>query len=371
MISSNKQISNNRLSNFELLRIVAMFMIVAHHFSVHGQFAFSTDRITIPRLWIQFIQLGGKVGVNIFILISGYFLVHCSDIKINKILKLWIQMVFYSITIYIAFILFGLESFRIRAVAKCFLPITGGNWWFANTYFVLYILSPFINIFLKHLDKKTFQNLLITLFIMWCLIPTITNNSFESNSLLWFMFLYSVSAYIRLWHNKSNISLKFYHLLALGFVILTFSSTVFFNFLALKIPMFGVYGDRFYEMQQLPIFLISFFMFLGFKNLHINYNKLVNLTSSATFGVYLIHENPYLRHLFWINWFKNAKYSDTILIIPYSIGVISFVFVLCTCIEWIRIYAFENNYMNLIMKTESAIIRTINKFCFLDFFDKL
>ena len=49
-----------RKSNIELLRIISMIIIIAHHYAVHGGFNFSTQNITINRLWIQFLTLGGE-----------------------------------------------------------------------------------------------------------------------------------------------------------------------------------------------------------------------------------------------------------------------------------------------------------------------
>ena len=89
-----------RKSNFELLRIIAMFMIIFHHISVHSNF---NNLTTTNLLYLKFIQIGGKIGVNIFVLISGYFLINTERIKINKIFKLWGQMLFYSLLIYIVF----------------------------------------------------------------------------------------------------------------------------------------------------------------------------------------------------------------------------------------------------------------------------
>jgi surface polysaccharide O-acyltransferase-like enzyme len=195
-----------RSSNFELLRIVAMIMIVAHHFSVHGGFDFALDSVTVPRLWIQFIQMGGKIGVDIFVLISGYFLVTSSKIKIFKILKLWLQLFFYSVLLYLVFILTGQEDFSIRTFINTCLPVLNSNWWFASTYFVLYLISPFINIFLKAMDKKQYQRFLCLLLVIWCFIPTFTRCDFQSNYLLWFIFLYSIAAYIRLWTDQSKLS---------------------------------------------------------------------------------------------------------------------------------------------------------------------
>ena len=62
-----------RKSNFELLRIIAMIMIVFHHFAIFSESKFDINLITLNRLWNQFIRMGGKIGVNIFVLISGYF----------------------------------------------------------------------------------------------------------------------------------------------------------------------------------------------------------------------------------------------------------------------------------------------------------
>lgn len=42
-----------RESNFELLRILAMVMIVISHFAAHGGFDFPNTEISINRLWIQ------------------------------------------------------------------------------------------------------------------------------------------------------------------------------------------------------------------------------------------------------------------------------------------------------------------------------
>ncbi len=102
-------INNNkfRQSNIELLRIIAMFLIIAHHYAIHSGFNFSTTAITINRLWVQFLQIGGKIGVNVFILIFGYFLIYSKTIKTTKILKLWGTVLFYSYTFLILFTIMG------------------------------------------------------------------------------------------------------------------------------------------------------------------------------------------------------------------------------------------------------------------------
>ncbi len=59
----------HRESNIELLRIIAMILIIAFHFAIHGSFDYKTTGITISCLWYNFILMGGKVDVDIFVLI--------------------------------------------------------------------------------------------------------------------------------------------------------------------------------------------------------------------------------------------------------------------------------------------------------------
>lgn len=52
----------DRDSSFELLRIVAMFSIVAYHFAVHGGFHYNSNVLSIPRIWLCFLSMGGEYG---------------------------------------------------------------------------------------------------------------------------------------------------------------------------------------------------------------------------------------------------------------------------------------------------------------------
>ena len=141
-----------RNSSIELLRIIAMVMIIFHHFAVHGGYTWDTTTNLIPRMWINFISMGGKVGVNVFVLITGYYLITSKEsIKLDKVLKLVGQLVFYSVGIYLVFVLTGKFDFSIITLIKRCLPITFIQWWFASTYFVLYIFHPYINKLLNSL----------------------------------------------------------------------------------------------------------------------------------------------------------------------------------------------------------------------------
>ena len=63
-----------RSSNIELLRIIAMFMVVLGHYYVKGGFP-DDSLMTTSKLVMQFLGSWSKIAVDIFVIISGYFLV--------------------------------------------------------------------------------------------------------------------------------------------------------------------------------------------------------------------------------------------------------------------------------------------------------
>ena len=89
-----------RDSSLELLRIVAMLMIIAHHFACHGGFYFHANSIMLNRLWHKFIFMGGSLGNDIFVMLSGYFLINSKVLNLRRLFNLWARIFFYSVIIY-------------------------------------------------------------------------------------------------------------------------------------------------------------------------------------------------------------------------------------------------------------------------------
>jgi len=370
MKRENSIIVSARKSNIELLRIVAMVMIIAHHIAIHSSFSFSTDSISVNRLWVQFIQMGGKIGVDIFVLISGYFLTTSNSVKTSKVLKLWLQIFTYSAGIFFVFILFYPQAFGIKALIKNVLPITFSKWGFASTYFMLYLISPYINRLLNSFSKKEYQSFLALLFVSWCVIPTFLNVSWQSNSLLWFVFLYALAGYVRLYIDVTSINSSKCILIVAATAVLTFLSVITFDIIGLKIPFVATHATFFYGTEKIPILVISLMLFLGFVNMKIRFVPLINIISSACFGIYLIHDNNYIRGLLWSVIFKNANYEQSIFLIPYTVVQIIVVFVICAGIELIRIHLVEKMYLKLLEKLSDYVNGKIEKLLSHRFFEK-
>ena len=337
----------NRNTSIELLRIISMIMIMFHHFAYHGNFEWNFNEVTLPHLWYDFILMGGKVGVDIFVLISGYFLIENTEklFQPKKLLKFWGQVVFYSIMTYLLSVMLRLNAFEIKQLIKVCLPITYPGWWFASTYFMLYLIHPFLNKLLHGLSKTEYQYLILMMVLCWSIIPTATTQLFESNSLLWFVTLYGIAGYVNLYGGNQKLQSKHYFSLYFMVLIITYTVSTTFLFLGTKKEEWSTHAIDFFEIERLPILLMAITLFMGFVTLKMNYHKWINMIASATFGVYLIHDSSYIRYYLWTNIFKINQYQDSIFLILFSILVVFILYVSCTMIDLIRKKLVEKPYM--------------------------
>lgn len=345
-------IGNVRNSSIELLRIISMIMIIFHHFACHGGFNWGINELTIPHFWYNFIVMGGKIGVDIFVLISGYFLINNSG-KLSyfvKILKFWGEVFFYSVFIYIIFGLLGVSEINVTSFLKACFPITFESWWFASTYFILYLIHPFLNKLLNSLEKKTYQNFLLIIIIYWSVIPTLMMQNWGGNNLLGFIVLYAIAGYVRKFGFNEKYGLKQWFLLWIIFSMFTYLLSSILMGLGSNNQILYDYHENFYLQNKLTVLLISFTLFMTFVSLKIRYNKIINTVASAAFAVYLISDSNTVRPFLWQNVFKIFQYQNSNMLIPYSMIVVAVVYIGCTIIDLIRQKVFEKTYIYMINK---------------------
>jgi len=359
-----KQLSNQtqRKSGIELLRIVAMLMIVGHHYSVHGNFAFSPDQVTIQKLWIDWLSLGGKIGVNIFMLISGYFLINTTEIKMTKIATFWGQTICYSFGLSVLFYITRIDGvIGFRTIIRSLFPLSSNYWWYATSYFVIYLFCPYINILLKTIGKHSHFNLIVCMTILFCLSNTLifVAGSFSMSHTAWLIYLYIVAAYIKLY--KDEVKIK--HCIAYGTIsyIITYMTAVILSLLGRNISALASVSTYYFGMNKITVLVTSILLFMGFKNLNFKYNKLINILASTTFGIYLIHDNKLVRHYLWITLFKNAAYSNLMTIFLHAVICILSVFVVCSLVEFVRICTLEKLWIKIINKNTSKVMNMTNK----------
>lgn len=292
---------SKRLSSVEMLRIISMILIITYHYAIHGALE-DTLAFTSNKYILDFLSFGGKLGVNCFMLITGYFMCK-SKINIKKILVLISEIWFYSITILILFLtaLQPVDPISIGIILNSVLSVTYNLYLFATTYIVLMILSPFINKLIDVMDRKMHRDILLISIVILSVLPTFMKAAFvEYNNLIWFILIYLLASYIRKYIDKESIVLNKHFLILAMVSIIFFSSIFLFDFIGNKFNVSFLLKNSTYFAKPYSFLLLimSIEMFLislkGKKT-----NKIINRISSAAFAIYLIHDNYIVRSFLW------------------------------------------------------------------------
>ena len=164
MVKKNKM----RDSNFEVLRIIAMLMIIAHHIFFHvikyqlsdkyiyGAFEMFNNPVFYKRLSIlEIASISGKIANALFILISGYYMVGKNKIDVKKIIKkLLSQVLFASIVLLLVSVIFSF-IYPNSVIEYPNITIFNNEWWFIGYYLIIVLIGSFIlNKYLNKLTRK-------------------------------------------------------------------------------------------------------------------------------------------------------------------------------------------------------------------------
>ena len=348
---SNTALKNTRNTNIELLRVISMLMIVTLHYMYQGG-VLHTLQFTDANFALSWlIESFCYVSVNCYVLISGYFLCK-SSFKLRKVIDIIIEVVFYSVGIYLLFCVLGVETFSVTTLITGYLfPIIHGEYWFATVYVVLYLLSPYLNKWLQALDKKEHQKLIALMALVFSIIPSVfffagENLGVSSGySLIWFIFIYIVSAYIRLY----GIKIKNIYLL----LIFVISCLVTFGMKYCQLALLGNELWDLYRYSSITVLPGSVALFMLFVNMKPKSHKVWLFFGKTTFGVFLIHTQYIMRDkILWKQLIKPLDYcySNTGVFLLHMIISVLLIYVVCSLIDYLRILLFgfvEKAYLRL------------------------
>lgn len=282
-----------RNSNIELLRIVSMVLIVMFHFSVHG--SWPEDGPLASDVAVEMLSFGGKLGVNCFVLITGYFMVR-SRLKVQSLLRVVLQTWFYSFAILAIFAVAQPDLITPERLRKAVTPITSGEYWFITCYLALMVASPFLNVLYRHLSDDGRRRLVIAGFVVLSLIPTLAVYNPIGSDLVWFFYLYPLGGWLRdrpLWTRRGS-ALAF----AAG-VLFVWVSMAAIGWAQRALGFSYIGPDYFIWQYMVPTFAASVGLFGLFASWELPPIRWVNTAAKGALGVYLIHDNPIMRAQLW------------------------------------------------------------------------
>lgn len=353
---------SKRRTNFELLRIVAMFMIIALHYLVKGNVAapYSESRSMVNyAAWL--VEAFCIVAVNCYVLLSGYFLVE-SEWKPGRVWSLLCQVLFYSLSVPVAMICMGMLSLQDLGLYDWIgflFPIQTEHYWFATAYLFLYLFAPLLAAGVKKMEKKTLQKVIVLLLLFFSVgktvLPFFLVTDHYGYDYGWFLCLFLIAAYLRLygcrWLEEKNHGLWLY----VGMCVCLFALSVIAGVLGNRIEALSYYAEMPYTYNHLLCLLGAVGLFMAFAKMRFREGRAaecIRRIAPYTFGVYLLHEHILIRYE-WMDWLQAGKVRESFLFLPHMLWCVCVVFLVGVLVDFIRTWLFEKG-KNLFRKKRAS-----------------
>ncbi len=328
-------LQKERNSSIELLRILAMLFIICSHLCVHNGLSLSSLPLSVNKILMQCGVLG-NLGVDIFVIITGYFVCE-KTFSLKRVCSLLTQVWFYSLLASgVSVFAFGVKP-TLLEIEKTFFPTVFAEYWFFTAYIVLLLLSPFINLAIKQLDRAAFSRLLAIVLVLWVVIPTVTAKQMYGAELPQLALCYLIGAYFRKFPENRFSQKRARIFLTVASFCLMYAFVLLFSFITPSSELLRIYtASHFLSRNSLFVVGAAVGLFSLFAYKKPFYNKGVNAVASCTFGVYLLHDHMLFRTVLWRRLFSIATLYRSPLFPLYAVGIIALVFVGCVLVEWVR-----------------------------------
>ena len=284
-----------RDSNIELLRIVAMLLVLIVHtnFLTNG-FPTNADALAEPVKTFSryFVQSVAIVCVNLFIMISGWFGIKP---KLSRFLEFMFQILFFMVVLYVVFHFISPQKWPIVGGLRAALNMSSGSW-FVTSYVFLYLLSPVLNAYTERANSRQFLWLLICFFLLQSIL------GWAYKFVLWFDRGYSATSFIGLYllaqyvrrHSDALKRLSLWQDLSIWLLIVLVNTAL--AFICLKAT--GSDDMRFYFYNSPIVIAATLFLFLAFTKIKLK-SAIVNWMAVSAFAAFLLHmSTPFMEDVF-------------------------------------------------------------------------
>lgn len=332
-----------RQSNFELLRIICIILIILMHITAC---AFTTSN-NLNKLLILGINTIGNTGVTIFILISGYFSI---QFNIRKLIITLCTIWFYSITSYIFLLCTKQSTIQLSDTITTFFPVLRDKYWFITCYIILYCLSPYLNRIVYSLSKKEFELLLAILSFFFVISPTFLYNEILNDGgkgIINLTLIYLIGQYIRT-YGVPLIIKKYSLAILLISLFCIFCLNTTFTFSKEKIIL------KFAHDNSLFILISSITFFLQISKWNYS-SQFINKMAQYVFPLYLIQ--ALLTTLFAESLTTYINHSTFII---YVLSVCIFICLITLIVEKIRKTLFQKVNEKIAIHIENILLSLKN-----------
>lgn len=307
--------NNTRNYGLDLLRCVAMIMIVILHYLDKGKVLTplsSGEPFKAADVTAWFMEALAIVAVNLYMLMSGYLL-YKSSFKLSRLINLVIKVWLYSVIVGLLGIVLGgpVEPVDTYFILRLLLPISMNTYWFMSAYVFFYLLTPVLGIAARAMSKVQLKFLLVALMVFHVIIKSVIpakldGDAFGMNA-MWYIVLYFVAVYIRrftAWGDEEGADSAKRPAAWISFVLyvagafLVMGEALVIRSIYVKTGSLSYILRISYDYNHILVLITSIALFTGFLSLRIpvKVGQYFGIVGKYSLGVYLLHENLSIRY---------------------------------------------------------------------------
>jgi surface polysaccharide O-acyltransferase-like enzyme len=325
---------NGRESGVELLKIIAIFMIIISHVVQYvntSNQSIITDIYTptanVQLFLVKSLNYMSMFGNQIFIIASSWFLQDSNKTNKKKMLQMIMDIWFISV-ICLMFMCI-VEKFGIDAklVLKSLFPTTFSNNWFMTCYLLFYSVHHILNKIMDGMKQEGLLKSTLMLVFLYLIVNTFVEAFFTTELMVW-LTVYFIIGYMKRYLVNIAENIRFNIAIACIGIIGTFLLVVVTNLIGLGVQL-PYKGILYWCDISNPLIIIgSIGIFNVFRKMTFK-SRVINYVSARTMTIYLIHENlllkSYYRPRLWQWVYSNFGYGYVIIWV-FILALLIFVF---------------------------------------------
>ena len=334
-----------RNTGIDLLRIIAMYFIIVGHILDHG--GILSVLLTKEARSVGLISsIIARPAVDCYALITGWGgykednpkLRLTNRTRYKRYFRYWLQVV----SIGVGLIIFQSTisgAFDGKRIIKYLLPVTHKAYWYFSAYTITFFVSPFLNEFVKR-QNKIAESFFIAFIIMFGFFAeTFPNGTLFAKAfrVVWIVALYCIGCIIKKTErNENNHTLI--RLIVACFVTAVLGALFLDPLICSILPSYNSWFSGFFSPVILIIGILTVSLFSTSNSILLHSKeKLIEMVSMATFGIYIIHENDAFREWFINDHFRWLGDLNWVFLFPSILLFAGLVFLLSMMIEYSRI----------------------------------
>ena len=323
---------DTRNYGLDILKILSMVYVVILH--ALGQGGMQDKGSLGMQFAVMALFYVTTPAVNIFALVTGYvsFTDKKKPLNRKRLFEMWFQVVFYALLIT------GICRFVIpnavttRDFVSSVMPLYYDIYWYFTAYFLVSVLSPFINAAVRALPVPTLRKVFFVMIFFFSFFTSFcySLNILTSHTFTWIFLLYIMGAIMKKCHIGESLPTS---VLVIGIILCNL-----FNWIITWVGEKYVSGSDWYftvlsDYISPTMVIQTIFYLLLFRKIKAGgfAKKIIKFLSPLVFATYLIDTHPVIYRDVMDGLFAPLTEWNVFLTIAFLIGF-GIVFVIAACL---------------------------------------